>query len=94
MSKKCAVILSNEHLAVIKYDDKEVQIPALSNPNAKFVNVEYRDGCYFIVDKSQPEVKKEIKEELKEEIKEEVKEEKFIAPKKHEFKVSNSFSKQ
>ena len=49
MVKECTVILNNEAVTVVKFDDIEIQFPSIRK-NDKTVFVKYEDGNYSIVD--------------------------------------------
>lgn len=50
MTKECNVIINNDAVTVILFDDIEVQFPSI-HAKAKKVFVKYEDGKYSIVDK-------------------------------------------
>lgn len=55
MIKECSVLLNNEAVTVVKYDDDiTIQFPSI-NRKAKTVFVKYEDGEYSIVDKDYKE---------------------------------------
>ena len=49
MVKECLVVLNNEAVTVVKFDDKDIQFPSI-NKDAKKVFVNYENGKYSIVD--------------------------------------------
>lgn len=49
MVKECLVILNNEAVTVVKFDDKNIQFPSI-NKDVKKVFVNYENGKYSIVD--------------------------------------------
>ena len=49
MIKKCKVIINNEAVTVVRFDNIEVQIPSI-HKKADYVNVLYENGKYKIVD--------------------------------------------
>lgn len=49
MVKECLVILNNDAVTVVKYDDKNIQFPSI-HKDAKKVFVNYENGKYSIVD--------------------------------------------
>lgn len=48
MVKECLVVLNNEAVTVVRYDGKDIQIPAI-NKDVKKVSVNYENGKYFVV---------------------------------------------
>ena len=48
MIKECQVILNNESVSVVKFDNTEVQFPPIGK-DVKSVKVKYEDGRYSIV---------------------------------------------
>lgn len=48
MIKECPVILNNESVSVVKFDNTEVQLPPIGK-DVKTVKVEREDGRYSIV---------------------------------------------
>lgn len=48
MIKECSVVLNNEAVTVVKFDRKDVQLPAIKR-EAKKVLVNYENGKYSIV---------------------------------------------
>lgn len=48
MIKECQVILNNESVSVVKFDNTEVQLPPIGK-DVKTVKVECEDGRYSIV---------------------------------------------
>lgn len=67
MVKECLVILNNEAVTVVRYDDIDIQLPSI-HKDAKTVFVNYENGRYSIVDESfaeketvKPRKKKAIK---------------------------------
>ena len=49
MVKECLVVLNNEAVTVVKFDDKDIQFPSI-NKDVKKVFVNYENGKYSIVD--------------------------------------------
>ena len=49
MVKECLVVLNNEAVTVVKYDDTNIQFPSI-NKDAKKVFVNCENGKYSIVD--------------------------------------------
>ena len=49
MVKECLVILNNEAVTVVKYDETNIQFPSIKK-DAKKVFVNYENGKYSIVD--------------------------------------------
>lgn len=49
MTKECLVVLNNEVVTVVRFDDKDVQFPSIRK-NTRTVFVNYEDGKYSIVD--------------------------------------------
>ena len=49
MIKRCKVIINNEAVTVIRFDNIEVQIPSI-HKKADYVNVLYENGKYKMVD--------------------------------------------
>lgn len=81
MALKCPVILNNDAVTVVKYKNIEIQFPAIGR-DAKYVNVDFADGKYTIVENKKTENKiesftaetpKENKEEKKTTVKEVIK---------------------
>lgn len=54
MTKLCPIILNNEAVTVIRFDDIEVQLPSI-HKNVKSVYVKYDDGKYTIVENIEDE---------------------------------------
>ena len=50
MVKECNVKINNEYVTVVKYEDIDIQFPAI-HKKAKTVYVSCRDGKYSIVNK-------------------------------------------
>ena len=48
MIRKCPVLLNNDHVTVVRFDDVDVQLPAIG-VDEKYVNVLYENGIYEIV---------------------------------------------
>lgn len=48
MLKKCLVLINNPAVTVVKFDDKEVQLPSIHR-EASFVNVLFENGKYTVV---------------------------------------------
>ena len=48
MIKECQVILNNESVSVVKFDNTEVQLPPIGK-DVKTVKIEREDGRYSIV---------------------------------------------
>lgn len=48
MIKACPVIMTNEYVTVVKFDDKKIQLPAIHN-NDKLIMVMLEGGKYSIV---------------------------------------------
>lgn len=49
MIKDCRVILNNEAVTVVRYDDIDIQFPSI-HKESKYVRVLFQDGKYRIVD--------------------------------------------
>jgi len=49
MIQKCPVLLNNEAVTVIKYDNVEVQVPSIER-DAQYVNVSFENGKYTVVE--------------------------------------------
>ena len=49
MIKECKVILNNDAITVVRFDDTDVQFSSIAK-DAKTVNVKYDNGKYSIVD--------------------------------------------
>lgn len=54
MIKECPILINNTAVTVVKYDDVEVQFPAI-NKDVKTVFVDFTEGKYNIVDKKEIE---------------------------------------
>lgn len=54
MIKECPILINNSAVTVVKYDDVEVQFPAI-NKDVKTVFVDFTEGKYNIVDKKEIE---------------------------------------
>lgn len=54
MIKECPILINNTVVTVAKYDNVEVQFPAI-NKDAKTVFVDFTEGKYNIVDKKEIE---------------------------------------
>lgn len=54
MIKECPILINNTVVTVAKYDDVEVQFPAI-NKDVKTVFVDFTEGKYIIVDKKEIE---------------------------------------
>lgn len=54
MIKECPILINNTAVTVAKYDDVEVQFPAI-NKDVKTVFVDFTEGKYNIVDKKEIE---------------------------------------
>lgn len=65
MIKECPILINNTAVTVVKYDDVEVQFPAI-NKDVKTVFVDFTEGKYNIVDKK--EIEKATVEKLVEEV--------------------------
>lgn len=52
MIKECSVVLNNEAVTVVKFDGKDIQLPAIKR-EAKKVSVNYENGKYSIVNKDE-----------------------------------------
>ena len=66
MIKECNVILQNELLTVVIYDNKKVQLP--TNPKIlgqRTVFVKFENGIYSIIEQNDFEKEKAIKNKLK-----------------------------
>lgn len=57
MIKECKVLLQNEAVTVVRFDDIEVQLPTRNN-KSKTVFVKCEDGKYTIVEGNIPTEKK------------------------------------
>lgn len=51
MIKECKVLLNNEMVTVVKFDDVEIQLPSI-HKNDKTIFVKYEDGRYSVVEKN------------------------------------------
>ena len=60
MVKKCKVILNNDAVTVVRFDNIEVQFPSIHKED-EYVNVLYKDGKYKIVDSDYAESAPTIK---------------------------------
>ena len=60
MVKKCEVILNNEAVTAVRFDNVEVQFPSI-HKGAEYVNVLYDCGKYKIVGADYTETKPAIK---------------------------------
>lgn len=56
MTKVCDVIINNEAVTVVKFDDKEIQFPSI-HKDVRAVIVKNDNGKYSIVDKMENESK-------------------------------------
>lgn len=56
MALKCPVILNNDAVTVVKYNDIEIQFPAIGR-DTKYVNVDFANGTYRIVENTKTEKK-------------------------------------
>lgn len=56
MTKECAVIINNDAVTVVKFDEKEIQFPSIHR-KAKTVFVKFDNGSYSIVSKVNDETK-------------------------------------
>lgn len=56
MTKECKVILNNDVVTVVKFDEKEVQLPSVHR-NADTLFVKHENGLYSIVDKMEDKFK-------------------------------------
>ena len=65
MIKECPVIINNDALSVVKFDDIDIQLPPLGK-NTKNVNVSFDNGKYSIVKDIKTEKHVEEKTERKE----------------------------
>lgn len=54
MIKECPILINNTAVTVVKYDDVEVQFPAI-NKDVKTIFVDFTEGKYNIVDKKEIE---------------------------------------
>lgn len=54
MIKECPILINNTVVTVAKYDDVEIQFPAI-NKDVKTVFVDFTEGKYNIVDKKEIE---------------------------------------
>jgi len=59
MIKECQVILNNEAVSVVKFDDVEVQIPSVGK-DTKTVCIKFDNGKYSVVDHTESEYEEEI----------------------------------
>lgn len=50
MIKECPIIKRNEYVTVVRFDNTDIQFPAVSG-NQKTVFVSHENGKYFIVEK-------------------------------------------
>lgn len=48
MIRKCPVLLNNDHVTVVRFDDVDVQLPAIG-VDEKYVNVSCENGRYEVV---------------------------------------------
>lgn len=51
MIKECPVILNNEEITAVKYNETIVQFPSIKR-DVKTILVEYKNGKYFVVDEN------------------------------------------
>ena len=66
MIKECNVILQNELLTVVMYDNKKVQLPTNTKTlGQRTVFVKFENGTYSIVEQGDFEKEKAIKNKLK-----------------------------
>ena len=63
MIKECPVIITNDAISVVKYDNIEIQFPSLGK--LKSVFVEFKDGKYSIVKNLESAEKTEAKKKKK-----------------------------
>lgn len=52
MVKQCNVVLNNDLVTVVRFGEKNVQLPAIGK-DAKAIHVAYENGRYFVVDGNQ-----------------------------------------
>lgn len=64
MIKECQVVLNNEAVTVVKFDDVEVQIPSIGK-DAKTVCIKFDNGCYSVVDHTDEPKTDEFLKEIK-----------------------------
>jgi len=60
MVKICKVLLNNEAVTVVKYDDVDVQLPSI-HKNCSEIAVEHDNGTYWAVDENEKKTAKEKK---------------------------------
>ena len=66
MVKNCKVILNNEAVTVVEYDDVEVQLPSIHKKKADFIKVIAKDGTYAVVEEDNFETSAETEDKPKE----------------------------
>ena len=66
MVKECKVLINNDAVTVIKYDDIKVQVPSIHR-TANTVKVLYKNGKYTVVDDDYIEQKSKKKKKTVEE---------------------------
>lgn len=49
MIRKCPVLLNNDHVTVVRFDDIDIQFPAMG-AITEYVNVLFEDGKYTVVE--------------------------------------------
>ena len=64
MVKKCRVLLNNEEVTVVEYENTKIQFPAVRE-DIGYVHVEKENGQYFIVDEKVAETKKDVNKKNK-----------------------------
>lgn len=57
MVKECKIIVNNEAVTVVKFDEISVRFPSIQNPDAKTVFVKKEGGRYTIVDNAKEDKK-------------------------------------
>lgn len=64
MIKDCRIVLNNEAVTVVRFDDIDIQFPSI-HKDAKSVRVLYQGGKYSIVDSDYQEIVKDNKKKNK-----------------------------
>lgn len=59
MIKECKIVLNNDAVTVVKFDNEEVQFPSIKDDKAKTVYVKFENGEYCITDQKEEKNKGE-----------------------------------
>lgn len=57
MTKTCKVLLANEYVTVIKFEDRLVQLSSVDR-GLEYVDITYENGKYFIADSGKTQLPK------------------------------------